>query len=113
MNGRFALNGIDGLYFDAGSLIAVQNGTFPERVVAFRLDPTLTNVVSATIIEKSTPTLGDPTHGVVVKHAFYYIANSGWNAIDEHGNMKPGAKPSQPRIMRFPVRKGVGIRENR
>jgi sugar lactone lactonase YvrE len=29
---RFALNGIDGLYFDRGRLIAVQNGTSPERV---------------------------------------------------------------------------------
>jgi sugar lactone lactonase YvrE len=100
MAGRFALNGIDGLYFDHGRLIAVQNGTSPERVVAFTLDATLTRVESETIIERATNTLGDPTHGVAVGNDFYYIANSGWDAIDDQGNMKPGVKPSVPRMMR-------------
>jgi sugar lactone lactonase YvrE len=102
--GRFALNGIDGLYFDRGRLIAVQNGTSPERVVAFTLDATLTTIESETIIERSTGSLGDPTHGVVVDTDFYYIANSGWDAIDDRGNMKPGAKASAPRMMRAGLR---------
>ncbi len=98
--GRFALNGIDGLYFDRGRLIAVQNGTSPERVVAFTLDASLSKIESETIIERSTGTLGDPTHGVVIDNDFYYIANSGWDTVDDRGNMKAGAKPSAPRIMR-------------
>jgi sugar lactone lactonase YvrE len=101
--GRFALNGIDGLYFDRGRLIAVQNGTSPERVVAFTLDASLTRIESEAIIERSTGTLGDPTHGVVIDNDFYYIANSGWDAVDDRGNMKAGAKPSVPRIMRAPL----------
>jgi sugar lactone lactonase YvrE len=100
MQRRFALSGIDGLYFDRGRLIAVQNGTSPERVVAFTLDTTLTNIESETIIERSTGTLGAPTHGVVIDKEFFYIANSGWDSIDDHGNLKPGAKPSAPRLMR-------------
>ncbi len=103
MEKQFALNGIDGLYFAAGKLIAVQNGTSPERVVVFTLDKTLTTIESQTIIERSTSTLGDPTHGVVIGKEFYYIANSGWDVIDDHGNMKPGAKLSRPRIMRAPL----------
>jgi sugar lactone lactonase YvrE len=97
---RFALNGIDGLYFDRGRLIAVQNGTSPERVVAFRLNATLTRIESEKIIERSTPTIGDPTHGVMVDGGFYYIANSGWDIVDDHGNVKPGSEPSAPRVMR-------------
>jgi sugar lactone lactonase YvrE len=104
MGGRFALNGIDGLYFDRGRLIAVQNGTSPERVVVFTLDAALTKIVSERVIERSTPTLGDPTHGVIVDDDFYYIANSGWNVVDEHGNVKPGTEPSAPKVMR--VEKG-------
>jgi sugar lactone lactonase YvrE len=100
MEERFALNGIDGLYFDRGTLIAVQNGTAPERVVAFALDATLMKVMSETVIERATDTLGDPTHGVVVGNDFFYIANSGWDVTDDHGNLKPGAKASVPRIMR-------------
>jgi sugar lactone lactonase YvrE len=103
MEGKFALNGIDGLYFDRGRLIAVQNGTSPERVAVFTLDATLTRIESEMIIERSTGTLGDPTHGVVIREEFYYIANSGWDCIDDRGNMKPGAKPSAPQIMRAPL----------
>lgn len=38
-----------------------------------------------------TRTLGHSTHGMVVDGSFYYIANSGWDAIDEHGKQKLGA----------------------
>jgi hypothetical protein len=64
--GRLALNGIDGLYFDLGRLTAVQNGTSPVRVAVFTLDATLTRIESEAIIERSTATLGDRTHGVVM-----------------------------------------------
>jgi hypothetical protein len=70
----------------------------PERVIAFKLDASLTHIVSETIVERSTPTLGDPTHGVIAGDTFYYIANSGWDVIDDHGNMKLEAKPSEARI---------------
>jgi hypothetical protein len=82
----------------------VQNGISPERVVSFKLDVTLTTIVSETIIDRSTPTLGDPTHGVIVGDSLYYIANSGWDVIDDHWNMKLGAKPSEARIMRVQVK---------
>jgi sugar lactone lactonase YvrE len=98
--GQFALDGIDGLYFDRGRLIAVQNGTSPERVVVFTLDATLSKIEAETIVERSSATLGDPTHGVVLGKDFYYIANSGWDCLDDHGDLKPGSKPSAPRMMR-------------
>jgi len=100
MQGRFALSGIDGLYYQRGRLIAVQNGTLPERVVLFTLDPTFDHIVAETVIERSTPTLGDPTHGVIVGNDFYYIANSGWDLLDEHGVLKADAHAAPPRIMR-------------
>jgi len=53
---QVALNGIDGLYFDRGTLIAVENGTSPDRVVAFTADPSVTRIASETIIERSTGT---------------------------------------------------------
>ena len=99
--GRFALNGIDGLYFNHGKLIAIQNGTSPERVIVFTLNPALSSVISETVIERSTSTLGDPTHGVVVGDDFYYIANSGWDLLDDQGKIKPGAALSRARLMRI------------
>ena len=100
---RFALNGIDGLYLEGRKVLAIQNGASPERVVAFELDSTLTKITSQTIIERSTETLGDPTHGVIIGSDFYYIANSGWDIIDAHGNLKPGAHPTEALIMHVPL----------
>ena len=99
MDGEHALSGIDGLYALGNTLIATQNGTSPERVVQF-LTAAKTGVLSESIIERATPTLGDPTHGVVVGDYFYYIANSGWDSLDEHGVIKAGKTLSAPIIMR-------------
>ena len=101
---KVALNGVDGLYYADGSFILTQNGTSPERVVRMKLDREQTNVVSEDVIERATATLGDPTHGVVVGDWFYYIANSGWDALDDHGDVKAGAKLSPGMVMRFKVR---------
>jgi hypothetical protein len=97
----YALGGVDGLYLKDGWLILVQNGASPERVLLMQLDSTLGRIVSEQIIERATPMLGDPTHGVIVGDSFYYIANSGWNQLDEHGVLLPGAAFTPARIMRF------------
>ncbi len=101
---KTALNGVDGLYFDRGSLILTQNGTAPERVVRVSLDETYTRTGSEEVIEKATETLGDPTHGAIVDDVFFYIANSGWNVLDEHANVRQGKVPTPARIMRFRLR---------
>jgi sugar lactone lactonase YvrE len=101
---KVALNGVDGLYYVDGAIILTQNGTLPERVVRMNLDRSQTKVVSEDVIERATATLGDPTHGVVIGDWFYYIANSGWNVLDEHGDVKAGEKLSPGMVMRFRLR---------
>lgn len=102
--GNIAVNGIDGLYFKRGFLFLTQNGTSPERVMRLQLDPSLTRIVSGKIVERATPTLGDPTHGVLAGDSFWYIANSGWSELDPHGDVKPGSKLTPARVMRFVLR---------
>jgi hypothetical protein len=103
MEGKHALSGIDGLYALGSTLIATQNGTTPERVVRFALTASMTGVLSESTIERATPTLGDPTHGVVVGDYFYYIANSGWNLLDEHGNLLEGKRLPVSSVMRAKI----------
>jgi hypothetical protein len=98
---KVALIGIDGLYIHHRSLIATQNGVSPERVVLFELDPSFTHIVSSRVIEQSAATGTDPTHGVVVADSFYYIANAGWAQLDEHGELRAGAKLTAARVMRY------------
>lgn len=99
--GRHALYGIDGLYLHGAMLVATQNGSSPERVVEFGIDRALRRVESELIIERATSILGDPTHGVVVGPFFYYIANSGWDQLDEHGRLKKGRHLTPAVLMRF------------
>jgi hypothetical protein len=82
-----ALNGIDGMYLVGHVLYAIQNGTSPERVTRFVLDPDLRRVVDWSVVERATPDLGDPTHGVVVDDQFYFIANSGWDRFGDDGHI--------------------------
>jgi len=100
MEGAHALSGIDGLYLAGAAAIATQNGVSPERVVRFELNNARTRVISESTIERRTTTLGDPTHGVIVGRHFYYIANSGWDVVDEHGNLRPGKQWPEAIVMR-------------
>ena len=97
--GAHALNGIDGLYLSGRTLIATQNGASPERVVRFQLDASLRKIESETVIERASPDLGDPTHGVLAGGRFYYIANSGWDTIEDDGSPKAGTTPARALIM--------------
>jgi hypothetical protein len=107
MSGTHALSGIDGLYAVGHLLIATQNGTSPERVMLFTLDGANTGIVAESIIERATSSLGDPTHGVVVGDYFYYIANSGWDVLDDHGNIMPGRALPVGLIMRTEIQAGA------
>jgi hypothetical protein len=98
--GMHALSGIDGLYLYRDTLIATQNGTSPERVVRFVIDASKNKILSESIIERATSTLGEPTHGVIVGQYFYYIANSGWSALDDHGVLAEGKLMPVPIVMR-------------
>ena len=98
-----ALNGVDGVYFKGNRLFLTQNGIDPERVIELTLDKTLKHVIGLSIIERATKELGEPTHGVIAGNNFYFIANSGWDALDPHGKPKPGARMTQPTIMRYPL----------
>jgi hypothetical protein len=100
MAGEHALTGIDGLYAVGNTLIATQNGTSPERVVRFTVDQAKSRILSESVIERATSTLGDPTHGVVVGDYFYYLANSGWDVLDDHGVVKEGKTLTAPIVMR-------------
>ncbi len=98
--GGAALSGVDGVYVAQDAMLLTQNGTTPERVMRMRTKDSWTRVTTQDVIERG-PELGDPTHGVVVGEWFYYIANSGWDKLDEHGDVKPGMKMSPARVMRF------------
>ncbi len=89
-----SLGGIDGLYLHGTTMVAIQNGTAPERLIRMRLDEGLTRILGWETLEANWDGLGDPTHGVLVGDQFYFIANSGWD-------VKAGGTFTAPSIRRL------------
>ncbi len=84
-------SGIDGLVLAGRDLIAMQNGIRPPRVLRLRLDRDLSAIESWSVIEAGTAALSEPTHGVAVDGWVYYIANAGWDRLEEDGTVREGA----------------------
>jgi DNA-binding beta-propeller fold protein YncE len=96
-----ALNGIDGLTLvDKRTLLGVQNGTAPNRLLMISLDPSGSRVVSGKVAIQNSDLLHDPTHGVFIGRDYYFIANSGYGAFDDDGKPIPGEKVVAPVILR-------------
>jgi tetratricopeptide (TPR) repeat protein len=98
------LLGIDGLYFYKGSLIGVQNGVNPQRLIRLFPSADLSRVERFEIIEANNPVFDEPTLGVLVKDMFYFIANSQWNLIDKNGQLAPADKLKEPAILKIRLR---------
>ena len=84
-----ALKGIDGLLYHKNSLIVIQNGIAPMRVVQLRLNHEHDRIISAYTLDHAHPSFNEPTNGCVVNNELYYIANSQWNGYDDKKKIKP------------------------
>lgn len=98
------LFGIDGLYRHGNSLIAIQNGIRPHRVVRLQLSEDGAAVTASSILAMNLPPFDEPNLGQVVGESFYFIANSHWNRFDAEGKLPAGlAGPVVLRIDLGPV----------
>jgi sugar lactone lactonase YvrE len=70
------LFGLDGLSREGDSLISIQIGPKPERVLRIRLDAKGTSITQVKILEMSHPDYRGPIQGTVAGHDFLYVANS-------------------------------------
>jgi hypothetical protein len=95
------LLGIDGLYFYRGSLIGVQNGVAPWRLVRIALSDDFKRVERLQVVEANNPVFNEPTLGVIVKDSFYFIANSQWGLVDDKGQLGPADKLADPIILKM------------
>jgi streptogramin lyase len=95
-----AVSGIDGLVRVGHSLIAVQNGVAPKRVIELRMDDAETRITGWRAIESGTPLLTEPTHAVVVGDEVFFIADSGWDRLNPDGTIKPGMVLEPAHVLR-------------
>jgi sugar lactone lactonase YvrE len=104
-----AVVGLDGLYRNGDSLIGIQNGTEPERILRFLLNPVQTEITGDQVIHQVGQL--DPTHAVEVDGWFYATSNVGWSKVDDNtGQLKRGEKFTPPALLRF--RKNAPLHSN-
>ena len=97
-----ALNGIDGLtVVDARTLLGVQNGTNPNRVIRISLDEPGRSVSKVEVLAQNKENIREPTHGVLVGRDFYFIGNGGYGSFDDKGNPAAGERAIAPVILKL------------
>jgi hypothetical protein len=89
--------GIDGLYGAGDSLIGVQNGTAPPRLLRLAVEGD--RIASVEVVDAGHPSAPDPTLGVVVGNRFFYIGNSQWESARPGGRMDPAVRQEDPTIL--------------
>lgn len=96
--------GCDGLAWYRGSIIAVQNGVTPARIVRFHLKAGGRAIERVEVIDRNTTIADEPTIGTIVGNRFVYVANSQWEKHDERGRKRPEAKLTEPVLLGVPLR---------
>jgi sugar lactone lactonase YvrE len=106
-----ALDRIDGLIRDGDSLVAVQTGWDPPRLVRIGLDPSGREAVALTVLERSHPLMSEPTGAARLPDgSIAYVANSQWQSYGPEG-LQVGHRQADTFILRIPVE--VGGRHSR
>ena len=99
---RATILGIDGLYYYNNSLIGIQNGVQPARLVRITLDHASSNQVKKLeVLEANNSLFDEPTLGVLNGNALFYIANSQWAMIDDKGKLAPEEKLREPVVLKM------------
>jgi len=93
--------GCDGIVLDGNTIIAVQNGSSPQRVMRFTLNAAGTAIARADVLDRNTLLAPEPTIGTMSNGAFVYVANSQWDEYTDAGTPKPSAVLHAPVLLRI------------
>jgi sugar lactone lactonase YvrE len=88
--GEMSPYGIDGLYRRGNTLIAIQNGIRPHRIVSMRLADDGLTVSAMELLAANLSAFDEPTLGAIRGDRFYFVANSHWNRFDAENGLPPG-----------------------
>lgn len=101
---KLVLGGVDGLHWYDGTLVVIENGMSPRRVMRLTLGSDGRSIVKAMPIDVANAAFGLPTYGTVDGDALYFIANSQKNDYDAYGVPKDASKLEAERVFRSNLR---------
>ncbi len=94
---------IDGLYYHRGTLVGIQNGVHPGRVVRFRLDAEGRRIVGAEILERYHPMHNGVATGAIEGKSLLYLANTQSRSFHPDGTPVDPAALTETIIVRLPL----------
>jgi len=95
--------GCDGIAWDRGAIVAVQNGVTPARITRFALDASGMRIVRADVLDRNSTVADEPTIGTVVGPEFVYVANSQWEKHDDVGRRVLARALTRPVLLAVPL----------
>jgi sugar lactone lactonase YvrE len=98
-----ALRGIDGLYVHGRSLVWVQNGVEPARVVQAPLLAGGDSLGELRVLDAGHPDYAIPTTGVLVGDTLFYVATAQLGAIRPGGKVAPADSMRVNVILRLTI----------
>ncbi len=85
MSDTLNTSGIDGMYQWNNSLVIIQNGFKPNRVMRLQLDDAGVEITEVAALAVAQPVFDNPNFGVLRGDWLYYFANSHWGSLDRSG----------------------------
>lgn len=95
--------GCDGIAWDRGAIVAVQNGVVPARVMRFTLAADGRRFTRADVLDRHATMADEPTIGTIVGSEFVYVANSQWEKYDDAGARNPARPLKRPILLAVPL----------
>ena len=92
--------GIDGIAAAPdGSVIGVQNGIEPRRIVRLRFDSASRVLTRLDVLERSHAAMADPTLGTLVDDRFVFVGDSGWDRFEKGAAPEAAAPRAVPIVV--------------
>jgi sugar lactone lactonase YvrE len=92
---------LDGMYFYKGSLIGIQNGVHPGRVMRYPLNPLMNTITRAEVLEAYNPLFETPTTATMVGDLLYFVANPQMDKLTDSGTMPPPDQLREPHVVKL------------
>lgn len=97
------LDGIDGLWRAGKSLIAVQNGSSPMRIVRLDMADDWLSVRQVKVLEQAHSGWTEPVGGAIAGNELLYVATGQWGTFGPGGSVREGKTPVPTEIRTLPI----------
>jgi len=97
------LDGIDALQLYGHSLIAVQNGHGPKRILMLDMADSWLAIDTITVLESGVPDWTEPVGGTVDGDRLLYVGTGQWDRFGKGGAVAQGAEPVPTDIRAVPL----------